>query len=189
MNELKGTRTELNLLAAFAGESMARNRYEFYAKKAKKEGFVGISMLFEEAAVQERSHAKSFFKLVETVELEIGATYPAGGIGTTEENLCAAIRGEREEEEELYPGFARTAREEGFEEIGVLFASVAVAERRHRERFEAALQRLRAGTVFERDEPVRWVCEKCGYVHEGKKALGKCPACGHPRDYFVAEGG
>ena len=184
MASLKGTRTEKNLMAAFAGESQARNRYSYYAKQAEKEGFVQVARIFEETADQERVHAKSFFRRLEGGEVEITAAFPAGVIGTTAENLAAAAAGERHEHGSLYPGFAEIAKAEGFDEIAALFRSIAVAERLHERRFAALLERVRGGTSQKREAPATWYCEKCGYTHEGKEPPPKCPACGHPRGHF-----
>ena len=181
---IQGTSTEKNLLTAFAGESQARNRYTYYAKQAQKEGFIQISRVFEETAAQELSHAKSFFKPLEGGAVEVTASFPAGVIGTTAENLRAAVEGEQFEHESLYPQFSFVAREEGFPEIAALFKSIAVAEKHHGERFRALLSNLEDGTVFKKDEPVQWYCIKCGYVYEGTEALPKCPACAHPQAWF-----
>jgi rubrerythrin len=184
MTSLKGTKTEKNLMAAFAGESQARNRYSYYAKQAEKEGFVQIARLFEETADQERVHAKGFFKRLEGGEVEILASFPAGTIGTTAQNLEAAANGERHEHGSLYPNFAEVAKSEGFDDIAALFRCVAVAEKLHERRFRALLDRVRNGTSQSREAPVTWVCEKCGYTFEGKEPPPKCPACGHPRNHF-----
>ena len=181
---IRGTATEKNLLTAFAGESQARNRYTYYAKQAKKEGFVQISRIFEETAEQELSHAKSFFKHLEGGPLEVTATFPAGKTGTTEENLRAAAEGEAFEHESLYPQFGGVAQEEGFAQIGALFKSIAVAEKYHGERFEGLLANLEDGSAFKKEEPVKWYCIKCGYVYEGTEALPKCPACAHPQAWI-----
>ncbi len=184
MESLKGTQTEKNLLAAFAGESQARNRYTYAAKVAKKEGYVQLSALFEETARNEEQHAKTFFKFLEGGVVEIQAAYPAGVIGTTEENLAAAAAGENEEWTELYPGFAAVAKEEGFPKIAAAFKFIAAVEERHEARYLYYGKQVRDGTVFKRDEPTRWKCDKCGYVHEGPVAPGMCPACLHPQAYF-----
>jgi rubrerythrin len=184
MPSIKGTRTEKNLMAAFAGESQARNRYSFYAKQAEKEGFVQVARVFEETADQERVHAKSFFRKLEGGEVEITASFPAGTIGTTAQNLEAAAAGEKHEHASLYPQFCEIAKEEGFDDIAALFRSVAVAERLHERRFAALLERVRNQTSQRRDAPVTWYCEKCGYTFEGKEPPPKCPACGHPREHF-----
>ncbi len=181
---VKGTRTEVNLLTAFAGESQARNRYSYFASKAKKEGYVQMSLVFEETANQEKEHAKRLFKFLEGGEVEVAAAFPAGVIGATAENLKAAAAGENYEWTDMYPSFAATAREEGLEEIAVVFESIAVAEKQHERRYLGLLANLEAGTVFKKDQPVKWRCLNCGYVHEGEGVPDKCPACDHPRDYF-----
>ena len=181
---LKGTETEKNLLKAFAGESQARNRYTYYASQAKKEGYVQISHIFEETANQEKEHAKRLFKELEGGELEIQAAFPAGVIGTTAENLKAAAAGEHHEHTEMYPGFARVAREEGFDAIADMFEAIAVAEKQHEKRYLGLLANIEAGTVFRKERPVVWRCRNCGYLHEGIEAPDKCPACAHPRAHF-----
>ncbi len=182
---LKGTQTEKNLLKAFAGESQARNRYDYFAKQAKKEGLVSISELFTETALNEKEHAKRFFKFLEDgAALEVTATFPAGKIGTTLENLLAAANGEHEEWGELYPEFAKVAEAEGFKEIAAAFRLTALIEKAHEARYRKLHQNLESGRVFEKDEVVVWKCLNCGYLHEGKKAPELCPACLHPRDYF-----
>jgi rubrerythrin len=181
---LKGSRTEKNLLAAFAGESQARNRYTYFSSQAAKDGFMQISSIFEETANQEREHAKRFFRALEGGEVEIQATFPAGRIGGTAENLAAAAGGERHEWTALYPGFARTARDEGFEEVALLFESILVAEKQHEKRYRRLLENVQQGGVFQKAEPVVWRCRNCGYVHTGMAAPDVCPACAHPRAYF-----
>ena len=181
---LKGTMTEKNLLLAFTGESQARNRYTFYAGKARKEGYIQIADIFEETANQEREHAARFFKLLQGGEVEIQASFPAGVVGTTEENLRAAAGGEEHEDTSMYPDFARAAREEGFEEIAEVFEAIAVAERQHGKRFLALAENIAAGRAFKRDEAVVWRCRNCGYVHVGKEAPDECPACAHPQAHF-----
>jgi len=181
---IKGSQTEKHLLMAFAGESQARNRYSYFAGQAKKEGFVQIASIFEETAEQEREHAKRFFKALEGGDVEIQATFPAGVIGTTAENLAAAACGEHEEWSELYPGFAAVAREEGFEEIAALFEAISVAEKQHERRYRGLLANLENGTVFKRDKAVMWRCRNCGYVHEGEQAVDVCPACLHSQAHF-----
>jgi rubrerythrin len=186
---LKGTQTEKNILTAFAGESQARNRYTYFASAAKKEGFVRISAIFEETANQEKEHAKRLFKLLEGGEVEISAAFPAGVIGRTSENLAASAGGENHEWTEMYPSFAKTAREEGFEDIAKVFESIAVAEKYHEERYNKLRESVDAGTVFKRDATVTWRCRNCGYLHEGTDAPKCCPACDHPRAHFeVLEG-
>ena len=181
---LKGTKTEQNLLKAFAGESQARNRYEFFAKVAKKEGYEQISAIFMETSLQEKEHAKRFFKFLEGGMVEITAAYPAGIIGTTMENLKAAAEGEHEEWEELYPHFADVAEEEGFKDIAVAFRMIAKVEVEHEKRYLALLKNVENGTVFKREEETYWMCRNCGYIHFGTSAPVKCPACQHPQSYF-----
>lgn len=181
---IKGTRTEKNLLKAFAGESQARNRYTYFAGKARNEGFVQIADIFEETANQEKEHAKRFFKLLEGGEVEITACFPAGVIGTTVENLTEAAGGEHHEHTVLYPEFAAIAREEGFNEIADLFDAVSVAEKQHEKRYRDLLENLRNGRVFHRDQPVVWRCRNCGYLHEGTDAPDCCQACAHPKAHF-----
>ena len=181
---LKGTKTEKNILTAFAGESQARNRYTYYASRARDEGYMQICAVFEETANQEKEHAKRLFKLLEGGEVEIQASFPAGVIGTTAENLKAAVGGEHEEWTEMYPSFAKVAREEGFPEIAAIFEAIAVAEKQHEKRYNALLANIEAGCVFKREESVSWSCRNCGYRHEGKEAPERCPACDHPRAYF-----
>lgn len=184
MPGLKGTRTEKNLLTAFAGESQARNRYTYYAGQAKKEGYEQIAAVFLETADNEKEHAKRLFKFLEGGEAEISAAFPAGRIGTTAENLAAAAGGENHEHTVMYPGFARTAEEEGFPEIAAVFRAIARAEQGHEERFRALLDNVTRGRVFKREEKVTWRCRNCGYLHEGEEAPEVCPACAHPRAYF-----
>ncbi|MBM3287650.1 MAG: rubrerythrin family protein [Candidatus Eisenbacteria bacterium] len=184
MPGIKGSLTEKNLLAAFAGESQARNRYTYAASVARKEGLLQISELFLETAENEKEHAKRFFSFLEGGMLEITAGYPAGVTGTTEQNLRAAAEGENEEWTKLYPAFAETAKREGFPEVAGTFTMIARAEKAHEDRFLKLLENVRAGKVFKKDGPVRWKCRNCGYVHEGPEAPGKCPACLHAREYF-----
>ncbi len=184
MKSLEGTKTEQNLLKAFAGESQARMRYDYYTKQAKKEGLEQIAAIFEETAINEKEHAKRFFKFLEGRPVEITATYPAGKIGTTLENLKAAAEGENEEWTELYPEFARIADEEGFKEVAVAFRMIAKVEKAHEDRYNTLYNNLNEGHVFEREETLVWKCRNCGYLHEGKKAPQKCPACLHPQSYF-----
>ena len=181
---VKGTQTEKNLLKAFAGESQARNRYTYFASKARKEGYVQISDIFTETANQEKEHAKRFFKFLEGGDLEIQATYPAGKIGTTAENLAAAAAGEHEEWTELYPAFAETARKEGFEAIAAVFENIRVAEEQHEKRYKELLEEVERNTVFKKDKPVVWRCRNCGFLHEGTEAPESCPACAHPQAHF-----
>ena len=184
MSSVKGTQTEQNLLKAFAGESQARNRYTFFAGQAKKEGLVQIADIFLETAAQEKEHAKRFFKFLEGGDLEITATFPAGVIGNTYENLLAAAAGEEEEWTELYPAFAATAREEGFEAVAKAFEAISVAEKQHGKRYKDLAENLNAGKVFKRDGLVVWRCRNCGYLHEGAEAPKVCPACVHPQAHF-----
>ena len=184
MTNLRGSRTENNILTAFAGESQARNRYNYFASKAKKEGFVQMAAIFEETANQEKEHAKRLFKFLEGGEVEITGSFPAGVIGTTAENLRAAAAGEHHEHTEMYPGFAEIAFEEGFDEIAEVFKNIAVAEKQHEKRYLGLLANIEAGTVFKKDKPVVWRCRNCGYLHEGTEAPEVCPACAHPRAHF-----
>jgi len=184
MKGLKGTRTERNLLTAFAGESQARNRYTYFASQAKKEGYQRIAHIFLETAEQEKEHAKRLFKFLEGGEVEIQASFPAGRIGNTLENLLAAAEGENYEHSRMYPEFARVAREEGFPEIAAVLEAIAEAEKFHEKRYRALAERLKAGTLFRRDEPIVWRCRNCGYIHVGPEAPEECPACAHPRGYF-----
>ena len=185
MKSVKGTATEQNLLKSFAGESQARNRYTFFASVAKKEGYEQISGIFMETAEQEKEHAKRFFKYLEGGDLEITATYPAGKIGTTKENLLAAAMGEHEEWEVLYADFAEVADKEGFPEIAETFRQIAKVEAEHERRYLKLLSRIEAGNFFVREEPTTWQCRNCGYVLEGTtEAPEKCPACAHPQAYF-----
>ncbi|MFO7559009.1 MAG: rubrerythrin family protein [Desulfobacterales bacterium] len=184
MASLKGTQTEKNLLTAFAGESQARNRYTYFAGKAKKEGYVQIALIFEETANQEKEHAKRFFKFLEGGEVEIVGAFPAGVIGSTFDNLKAAEAGEHYERAEMYPGFAKIAREEGFEAIAQVFERISVAERQHEKRYRELAANIEAGRVFKRKDNVKWRCLNCGYVHEGSEAMDLCPACAHPKDHF-----
>ena len=181
---IKGTKTELNLLKAFAGESQARNRYTYFASQAKKDGLVQISKIFEETANQEKEHAKRFFKFLEGGEVEITAGFPAGVIGDTLANLKAAAGGENDEWTHLYPAFADTAEEEGFTAIAAVFRAVIVAERQHEKRYLDLAANLEAGKVFKKDGTVTWRCINCGYLHEGTDAPKACPACAHPQAYF-----
>ncbi len=185
--ELKGSQTERNLLAAFAGESQARNRYSYFASQAKKEGYEQIAAIFEETANQEKEHAKREFKFLQGGEVEISAAFPAGVIGSTLENLKAAAAGEHYETTEMYPGFAEVAEKEGFDEIAKVFRDIAVAEKRHEDRYLAFAENITKGAVFKREKPVRWVCRNCGYVHEGPEPPETCPACAHPQSYYELE--
>ena len=182
---LKGTQTERNILTAFAGESQARNRYTYFSAKARNEGYVQIANVFEETANQEREHAKRFFKLLEGGDVEIVATFPSGVIGSTAENLLASANGEHHEWGAMYPDFAKIAAEEGFPEVAQVFTSIAVAEQHHEKRYRALLANVEAGTVFKKDQPTAWVCQNCGYVHEGNEAPKFCAACSHPQAHFA----
>lgn len=181
---LKGTKTEQNLLKSFAGESQATNRYEFFSKIAKKEGYEQISRIFQETANQEKQHAKRFFKFLEGGMVEITATYPSGVIGTTEENLKAAAEGENEEWTDLYPQFAEIALQEGFPKIATAYKMIAKVEAEHERIYLKLLQNISEDTVFIKDGKVWWKCINCGYVYESKKALEVCPACLHPKSYM-----
>jgi rubrerythrin len=184
MASIKGTQTEKNLLAAFAGESQARNRYTFFASAAKKEGYEQIAAFFLETAENEKEHGKRFFKFLEGGDVEITATYPAGIICDTAKNLKEAADGERMEHTKLYPDAADTAEREGFKEIAACYRYIAKVEIQHELRYRALLEKLEKGTIFKRDKVVRWKCRNCGYVHEGKDAPEKCPACLHPKAYY-----
>ena len=184
MGRLNGTQTEKNVLTAFAGESQARNRYTYFAGQAKKEGLVQISAIFTETADQEKEHAKRLFKLLDGGEVEITAAFPAGVIGRTIDNLKEAAGGEHYEHTEMYPGFAQTAREEGFDAIASVFEAIAVAEKQHEKRYLDLAANIANGLVFERSETVTWRCRNCGYLHVGTAAPEKCPACAHPQAHF-----
>ena len=184
MPSLKGTRTEKNILTAFAGESQARNRYTFFASVAKKEGLVQVSQLFEQTANHEKEHAKRMFKFLEGGAVEIQATFPAGVIGKTLDNLRAAAGGEHEEWTTLYPNVAKVAREEGLPRVAEVFEAICIAERQHEKRYLALAASLEAGRVFKRDRPVVWWCQNCGYLHTGTEAPKVCPACAHPQEHF-----
>ncbi|MDL2322603.1 rubrerythrin family protein [Bacteroidales bacterium OttesenSCG-928-A17] len=181
---IKGTKTEQNLLKSFAGESQARSRYTFFASVAKKEGYEQIAGVFLETAEQEKEHAKRFFKFLEGGMVEITASYPAGIIGTTQQNLLAAAEGELEEWDILYKEFEEVAREEGFPEIATAFKMIAKVEAEHERRYRKLLANLLDGSVFKKEEPILWQCRNCGYVHEGKTAPQTCPACVHPQAFF-----
>lgn len=182
--ELKGSKTEKNLLTAFAGESQARNRYTYFASQARKDGFVQIADIFAETADQEREHAKRLFKQLQGGEVEICAAFPAGVIGTTVENLTEAARGEHYEWTEMYPSFAKVAKAENFNEIAGIFTAIAVAEKQHEKRYNELRANIEAGRVFLREQVVVWRCRNCGYLHSGKEAPKVCPACDHPQAYF-----
>lgn len=184
MKSIKGTRTEKNLLASFAGESQARNRYTYFASVAKKEGYEQISAIFLETAENEKEHAKRFFKFLEGGEVEITASYPAGIIGTTEQNLKSSAEGENIEYTKLYPEFAKIAEEEGFKEIALAYKSISAVEQQHEKRYLALLKNVQQNKVFKKDVVVKWKCRNCGYVYEGKEAPEKCPACEHPKSFY-----
>lgn len=184
MKSVKGTQTEKNLLTSFAGESQARNRYTFFASAAKKEGFEQISAIFTETAEQEKEHAKRMFKYLEGGTVEITASFPAGVIGKTIDNLKAAAAGENEEWTEAYPHFAEVADAEGFPEIAEMYRRIAIAEKGHEERYRAFIKNIEEGTVFAKEEEAVWQCRNCGYIHVGKEAPESCPACNHPQAYF-----
>jgi rubrerythrin len=182
--DLKGSQTEKNLLTAFAGESQARNRYTYFASAAKKEGYEQISGIFTETAENELEHAKRLFKFLEGGEVEISGAFPAGVIGTAAENLKAAAGGENHEYTSMYPGFAKTAEEEGLKEIADVFKAIAVAEKQHEKRYLSLLKNIEEGKVFKKDQPIKWRCRNCGYIHEGDSAPEKCLACAHAQAYF-----
>ena len=184
MADLKGAQTEKNLLTAFAGESQARNRYTYFSKQAKKEGFVQIADIFEETANQEKEHAKRLFKLLEGGEVEITGAFPAGVIGTTSENLAEAAGGENYEWTTMYPGFAQVARNEGLDHVAFIFEAIAVAEKHHEKRYLDLKANIAAGRVFKREERVTWRCRNCGYLFEGTEPPEMCPACAHPQAHF-----
>lgn len=184
MNSIKGTKTEQNLLKAFAGESQARTRYVFFAKKAREEGYMQIADIFEETAMNEKYHAEAFFKFLEGGDLEINAAYPAGKIGTTLENLKAAAMGENEEHTELYPHFAKVAKEEGFDKVAATFNFVAKVEKEHEERYNKLADNIEKSKVFKKDSKTKWKCGKCGYVHEGNEAPNICPSCKYDKENF-----
>jgi rubrerythrin len=184
MMELKGSKTEKNVLTAFAGESQARNRYTYFASEAGKEDYMQIADIFEETANQEKEHAKRFFKFLKGSDVEIQAPFPAGVIGTTAQNLKAAAAGEHHEWTEMYPSFSKIAKDEGFEEIAKVFSAISIAEKHHEKRYLGLLANVETGKVFEKEKPMVWRCRNCGYLHEGKEAPSLCPACIHPQAYF-----
>lgn len=184
MKKLKGSQTEKNLLKAFAGESQARNRYTYFASVARNEGFEQISAIFQETADNEKEHAKVFFKHLEGGDATIEASYPAGKIGTTAENLLASAEGEKMEWGKLYPGFEKVARGEGFDAVADSFKEIAEVEKQHEKRYRKLLENVKNNTVFKKDKVVRWKCRNCGYVHEGKEAPKECPACKHPQSFY-----
>ena len=184
MKKLKGTKTEKNLLAAFAGESQARNRYTYFAGIAKKEGYEQIAAIFQETADNEKEHAKRFFRLLEGGDVEITASYPAGILGDTAQNLKAAAEGELLEWGTLYKEAAQVAREEGFEDVAIQFEEIAKVEMHHEARYRKLLENLKNGSVFKKEKKVFWQCRNCGYILEGKEAPDRCPACDHPKAHF-----
>jgi len=184
MKSVKGTKTEKNLLTAFAGEAQARNRYTYFASQARKEGYQQIMGIFLDTADNEKEHAKRLFKFLEGGEAEVTATFPAGVIGKTTENLKEAAAGENYEHTKMYPEFSRIAEQEGFSEIAAAFQSIAMAERGHEKRYLSLLKNVERGRVFRRETAVMWRCRNCGYIHEGTEAPEQCPACAHPRAYF-----
>ncbi|NLD37871.1 MAG: rubrerythrin family protein [Desulfatiglans sp.] len=184
MGSLKGTRTEKNLLTAFAGESQARNRYNFFASQAKKDGYEQMAFIFEETANQEKEHAKRLFKFLEGGDVEITAAFPAGIIGSTLENLIASAAGEHHEHTEMYPSFAKIADEEGFTDIAKVFRNIAVAEKQHEKRYNALAANIKNKKVFEKDKDTVWRCRNCGFIWSGAQAPEECPACAHPRAHF-----
>jgi len=182
--QLKGSKTERNILTAFAGESQARNRYTYFAGQARKDGLMQITDIFEETANQEKEHAHRLFKFLQGGEVEISAAFPAGIVGSTLQNLKAAAAGEHYEWTEMYPGFAAVARKEGFEEIAKAFEAIAIAERQHEKRYLGLAANIEKGTVFKKEKSVVWRCRNCGYLHTGQEAPENCPACAHPRAYY-----
>jgi rubrerythrin len=184
MKSIKGSQTEKNLMAAFAGESQARNRYTYFASKARDEGFIQIYQVFDETANQEKEHAKRLFKFMEGGETTITGTFPSGVIGDTPANLLEAAGGENYEWQTMYPGFAKTAREEGYDAIATVFEAIAVAEKQHARRYEKLRKNILEGRVFKSDKPAVWRCINCGYLYEGTEAPKACPACAHPQSYF-----
>ena len=184
MKSSKGTKTEKNLLTAFAGESQARNRYTYFASKAKKQGYEQISAIFLETADNEKEHAERIFKFLEGGEAEVAASFPAGVIGDTVDNLKAAAAGENYEHTTMYPEFAKVAEEEGFNEIAAVLRSIANAEKQHEKRYLGLRDNIKKGRVFKREKPVKWRCRNCGYIHEGPEAPNECPACAHPQAYY-----
>ena len=184
MSTFKGSQTERNLLTAFAGESQARNRYTYFAEQARQDGYIQIADIFAETANHEREHANRFFKFLNGGEVEIKWSFPAGVIGSTYDNLLAAAAGERYEHTEMYPDFAKVAREEGFEDIAQVFEAIAVAEKQHEKRYRDLAANIEAGRVFKREGKVVWRCRNCGYLHEGESAPEECPACAHAQAHF-----
>ena len=188
MKSVKGTQTEKNLMAAFAGESQARNRYTYFVSKARDEGFMQVAAIFEETSNQEKEHAKRLFKFMEGGTITITGTFPAGPVGTTSENLLEAAGGENYEWKEMYPGFAKIAKAEGFDAIATVFESIAVAEKQHAKRYEALKANIDAGKAFKGTKAQVWQCRNCGYIMEAVEAPKMCPACAHPQSYFEVLG-
>jgi rubrerythrin len=188
MKTLKGSKTEKNLITSFAGESQARNRYTYFASKAREEGLVQIAMIFEETANQEKEHAKRFFQQLEGGDAQVSAAFPAGVIGSTADNLKAAAAGENYEWTSMYPGFAKVAREEGFDTAAAIWEAISVAERQHEKRYNDLAANVKAGKVFKKDKKVVWRCLNCGYLYEGTEAPKACPACAHPQAYYEVLG-
>lgn len=188
MKSVKGSRTENNLMAAFAGESQARNKYTYFASKAKEEGYIQMSLVFEETANQEKEHAKRLFKFMEGGSTTITGTFPSGIIGTTRQNLEEAAGGENYEWKEMYPSFAKIAREEGYDAIATVFEAIAVAEKQHAKRYEGFAANIDAGSVFKKEEATVWRCINCGFLFESESAPKACPACAHPQAYFEVLG-
>jgi len=184
MSTLKGSETEKNLITSFAGESQARNRYTYFSSQARKEGLVQIAQIFDETANQEKEHAKRFFDQLQGGETVVQAPFPAGVVGSTAENLRASAAGEHHEWSEMYPGFAKIARKEGFEAAASIWEAVSVAEKQHEKRYQGLLRNVEAGLGFAKEKPVTWRCINCGYLHEGLEAPESCPACAHPRSYY-----
>jgi rubrerythrin len=184
MKKIKGTKTEKNLLTAFAGESQARNRYTYFASQAKKEGLEQISAIFSDTADNEKEHAKRFFKYLEGGNADVTASFPAGVIGKTVENLEEAAAGENYEHTTMYPGFAKIADDEGFPDVAATFRAVSIAEKGHEKRYRALRENIQKNRVFKRGDAIKWRCRNCGYIHEGPEALTECPACKHPQAYF-----
>jgi rubrerythrin len=188
MSNLKGSQTEQNLLAAFAGESQARNRYTYFASRARSDGLIQIAQIFEETANQEKEHAKRFFQQLQGGEALVQVAFPAGIVGKTVENLLAAAEGEHSEWSEMYPGFAKVARDEGFDAAAIVWEAIGVAEKQHEKRYRGLLANVAEGKVFEKDKPVVWRCLNCGYIHESESAPKVCPACAHPQAYYEVLG-
>lgn len=182
--EFKGSKTEKNLLTSFAGESQARNRYTYFASQARKDGYIQIADIFEETANQEKEHAKRFFNFLQGGDVEVQSSFPAGIVGKTADNLKAAAGGEHHEWSSMYPGFAKVARDEGFESIAKVYEAISVAEKQHEKRYLDLMKNIESGKVFKKDKKVVWRCRNCGYLHEGTEAPKECPACAHPQAYF-----